>query len=472
MSIDRDGNAYPGAGTTIYRNVTAEPPKNPMRHIKIRDLDHFITLAVYDGGVTAFRTTWEGVSLEVDHVSMEIKRVDDVVKIGRHRFIIVGDRKFLPLTVNLDRVDNRIKIDFLFGKPYALENDDDQWPHIDNLSNTTFAIIYEKGSRVETRVGRWKGEGKGVELAVSEPFSVFDRYSFHGVAGLDEDHFVIAVTGNNTAGGPNYVGACLCTIENNIVTAGDMVTLPWTMSHNFFDMDNIGRSRVVMVFSSLTDGSIHAVILNYNREQNTISWGAQRTIQHGGAVLRWNRMDIRVLSMDTFAVFYEDDAIQSLVLVTCAITDSNDIAITSPAYVVSRPWGMQRNLDYDFDMIDNGPMDFMIAEYRRQEHGSMVMFHRGVVLPRMFGIAQKANKGKLTVQFAGTFKVPGSQKLTPGRSIYTNSRGDLIEGRPFGYASRNFGTFYEYDFQTNAILSNKNIVGLAVTKKKIFLKFV
>ena len=473
MCIDREGNAYPGAGTTIYRNVTAEVPKYPMKHLKIRDVDHWMTLAVYDGGATIFKTTWEGVSLEAEHVTMEIKRVDDVVKIGRHRFIVVGDKKFLPLTVDVNRVDNKIVVKILFGKPYTMQNDDDEWPHIDNLTNTTFAVVYENGNDLWTRIGTWKGEGAGASLEVSDPISATSRLSFHGVAGMDDKHFIVAATGNHTEQGWSVVTACLCTIgDDGKVTIGDWVDLPWSSSHNFFDMDNMGRSRVILVFSSFTDGSIHSVVLNFNREKNTISWGAQRTIQRGGAVLTWNRIDIRVLNEDSFAVFYEDNAIQSLVLVTCALTWSNDIAITSPPYIISRPWGPERNVDFYYDLIDHGSMDFMIGEYRTNRWGGMAMFHRGVVLPRMFGIAQKANKGKLTVQFAGTFKVPGSKKFTPGRSIYTNSRGDLIEGRPFGYATRNFGTFYEEDRPTNSILSNKNIIGLAVTKKKIFMKFV
>ena len=89
----------------------------------------------------------------------------------------------------------------------------------------------------------------------------------------------------------------------------------------------------------------------------------------------------------------------------------------------------------------------------------------------MFGIAQSAKKGKLTVQFAGMFKVPGNRKLTPGRAIYTNSKGELIEGAPFGYVNRNFGIFYEFDWRDNSILSNNNLVGIAVTKKKIYMKY-
>ena len=115
----------------------------------------------------------------------------------------------------------------------------------------------------------------------------------------------------------------------------------------------------------------------------------------------------------------------------------------------------------------------MIGEYREVEgRPATVQFHRGVVIPRMFGIAQSAKKGKLTVQFAGMFKVPGNRKLTPGRAIYTNSKGELIEGQPYGYANRDYGQFYTESFSDNSILSINNLIGVAVTKKKIYLKYV
>ena len=92
-------------------------------------------------------------------------------------------------------------------------------------------------------------------------------------------------------------------------------------------------------------------------------------------------------------------------------------------------------------------------------------------MARMFGIVNKVKKNTLTIQFAGMFKVPGSRKLTPGRAIYTNSKGELIEGAPYGYVNRNFGIFYEFSRADNSILSNNNLVGMAATTKKIYLKF-
>ena len=76
----------------------------------------------------------------------------------------------------------------------------------------------------------------------------------------------------------------------------------------------------------------------------------------------------------------------------------------------------------------------------------------------------------MEVQLGGIFTLSGKRKLTPGRSIYTNSKGDLIESYPYGYVTRDFGTFYVVDKESNSILDRKNLVGMAVTSKKIKLK--
>jgi hypothetical protein len=99
------------------------------------------------------------------------------------------------------------------------------------------------------------------------------------------------------------------------------------------------------------------------------------------------------------------------------------------------------------------------------------MIHRAEVLARPFGISMGHKRNQLYVQFAGMVKIPGKQTFTPGRAVYTNSNGDLLMGRPYGYANRDFGQFYEFSRDGNQILSLHNLVGLAVTKHKIYLKF-
>lgn len=479
MSIDREGNAWPGAGTTIYRNVTNERIDYNMYNVKVRELDWGMNLLVYDGGVTAMRGTWEGYELTVKREELpvtkkgETRHVDDVVAVrARGRFIIIGSKEILPLQVNVERKDHRVvSITFNFGEPYALENDDDQYPHVDQLTNTTFAMIYENKNDLLVRTGTWV-EGDKPRFELSNEKRVGLRYDYHGIAGMGADAFIIGVTGREHTGNKTMplLATCLCTIENGDIKVGTWMRLPWMVSYNFFDMDNFGPNDVILAFNDISNRGIKAVMLHYDRANKQIYYGAQATIQTGGAVLRENRIDIRILSPTSFAVFYEDNAINGLVLVLCAVTPSFDIVKMSPNYIISRSKGPEGG-DYYFDLCESGWGDFMIAEFRKG-WDTRAMIHRGVVLPRMFGIAQRSNKGKLEVQFAGMFTVKRSQTLTPGRAVYTNSKGELIEGRPYGYVSRSFGSFYEVSRVDGSILSQSNVVGMAVTKKKVYLKFL
>ena len=79
-------------------------------------------------------------------------------------------------------------------------------------------------------------------------------------------------------------------------------------------------------------------------------------------------------------------------------------------------------------------------------------------------------KGVAEIQLGGILTVSSKKKLTPGRAIYANSKGDLIQSLPYGYASRNFGVFYVVDKETNTIVDNRNLIGVAVSKNKIRMR--
>ena len=458
-----------------------------MENVKLRELNHGLTLAIYNGGITAFQGSWDVTYTQVGHKDLpvtlksEIRRVSDVIQLNNQRFIVVGSKEFLPVTVLATRKDDgEVTVDFVFGHPKALEEDDDRWPHVDSLTNTTFALSYEKGSGVYMRIGTWKGEGNTASLELSnEQFATF-RFDFHGVAGLDENHFILAVTGNynQTQGTWPVVGAVLVSIENGIPKLGQWHYLAFTISHNFFDMDNFGRDDVIMVFADAETAGIHGVLIHYDRSTNDISFGSHRVIQNGGAILNYNRIDIRVLSPTTFAVFYEDNAIHRLVLVLCGITNTKDLVVISPKFLVN---GGRRGFQHGpsrtwYDICASGWGNFNMIEYREFEDRPghtrrIALIHRGIVQARLFGIAQKSKKGHLEIQFAGMFNVPRGYSFTPGSAIFANSKGELVEGLPYGYANRDFGSFYEYSRSKQEIYTQSNLVGIAVTKKKIYMKF-
>ena len=165
VSIDRDGNAFPGAGITIYRNISIDTINKKMTNAKIRELSFNVAMVVYDGGIDAYRFSFDGYAVSFNHLDLtpslkgEVRRIDDVVRVSRERFIIVGNRELLPITARTTFANRQIKVEFFQGTPMALENDDDMWPHVDNLNNETFALVYENGDKLYTRVGHWLGDG-------------------------------------------------------------------------------------------------------------------------------------------------------------------------------------------------------------------------------------------------------------------------------------------------------------------------
>ena len=133
VSIDRDGNAFPGAGTTIHRNTTARSVPRRMGNVEIRELDFNIALVAYNGGVDAFKFTWDGYAVDSNHndfpktVDGNDRMVDDMVRIDRERFIVVGSRELFPMTaiVTRDFEKHQESVSFTFGNPLKLDNDDD-----------------------------------------------------------------------------------------------------------------------------------------------------------------------------------------------------------------------------------------------------------------------------------------------------------------------------------------------------------
>lgn len=475
VSIDRRGNAWPGAGTTIYRNVTNEEIDYDMNNVKLRELNFFMTLAVYDGGVTAFRGTWEGFEVSVGRKSLpevggEMRRVSDVVKLSHNRFVVVSPNALLPLTAEVTRAESgRVSVEFYFGHNIDLP-EGARWPHLDKLDNDTMAMIFERNMYLYTCLAKVSGAGSDMTITYTAEQYISAVYEFHKVAGMDRNHFIIAASGRmfNISGYPPTITAMLCRVTaDDTIEIGVRKYLPWTFSHNFMDIDNFNRDNAVMTFVEGGENAIKAVMVYLDRSANEIFFGSSRTIQSGGAIFHPERIDVRILSETTFSVFYEDQAIGGLCLVLCTVTDTRDIAITSPTYVIEK----YRRGQFSYDVSESGMGDFMIIEYYRNEQRRRAMVHYGVVYPRPFGIAQKAKNNRLTVQFAGMFKVPGKQRFIPGRAVYTNSKAELIQGRPYGSANRENGVFYSVA-PDGSLLSQNNVVGVAVTRNKIYMKFI
>lgn len=494
VAFDEYGHVWPGAGLTVYRGSTYDEIQYDMKHVKAKNLDGDLILVAFDGGVTAFQGTCKGKSFQSNTVELVDRDknpivVRELIHMGEKRYIVVSREYLIPLEVTVDRTDSAITINILTGKYYHLPNDDDKYPHVDNLSSTRFAVVFERGLQLLTTFGTWQGAGSAAELIVAEPLQVHLRLNFHGVAGIDDNHYIITATGpvhNSTNPYPRVL-SWLASIDGQEIVVQQHIILPFTFSDNWFAMDNIGSRHVIMVYADALTNGINAVMITYDNSTNTIAYGCNTVIQKGGSVLDYERMDITVLDNRKFVVTYVDGGAESLMMVTGARTDSNDLVVTSPAYIISRPRFNERYEGFWFDVASYNSEHFGIIEVKRVNGRRYTRFDLVATYPRVLGIAKKDGKGNLPkehdhshkenpivstveVQLGGIFTLSGKRKLTPGRSIYTNSKGDLIESYPYGYVTRDFGTFYVVDKESNSILDRKNLVGMAVTSKKIKLK--
>lgn len=494
VSLDDHGYVWPGAGLTVYRHSNFEEIKYEMKHVKAKKLEHDLILVAFDGGVTAFKGTTSGVTIQTNTVDLLDKdknpiRVRELIPMGERRFIVVSSQYFIPIEVTVDRKDTEITINIMTGEYLHLPNDDDLFPHVDSLSESTFAVVYEEKYRLMTTYGKWTGSGTSAKLEVAEPIQVYLRLNYHGIAGIDDSHYAITATGPvyNASVQIPIVASWLVTIKEGFMVVEDRVTLPFKISDNWFAMDNIGSRHIIMAYADAATNGINGVMMTYDNVTNKLTFGANTVFQRGGAVLDHDKMDITVLDNKKFVVTYGDAGAHSLVMVMGSRTDSNDIVVTSPAYIISKPKSDEKYEGFWFDVAAYNSEHFGIIEVKRVNGRKYSRFDLVATYPRVLGIAKKDGKGvnkkqndhshtgtpkvsTVEIQLGGVFTVSGKKKFTPGRAIYTNSKGDLIQSYPFGYITRNFGAFYVVDKDSNSILDRKNLIGIAVTNKKIKMK--
>ena len=489
LSLDEDGLLWPGAGLTIYRNSTTSPIHAEMKHIRTKQLDRNYVLIAYDGGLAVFRGTSVGITLKVAKYELKDKSgnpfpVWELVHIGEKRYIVVGRREFIPLEVVINRQDNEVSVEFLEGEHVIIENDDDDFPHFDNLDDKSFAVVFEREALLYTTTGHWEGSGKGSKLVFQTPEPIHLRLHFHGIAGLDSNHYMITATGGifNSTNPWRVVRTWLVTIHpDKSLEIQDHINLPWTISDNWFAMDNLDNRNVVLTYTDETDGGIRAVLVRYDNVTNTLSYGAQVTLQRGGAIINHEHTDLAILNRNRFVVTWNDAYADAIVMVMVTRTWSNDLVVSSPEYVISRSTRENRVNRFYFDVCAITDEHFMIVEGREMRGVVDTRCHLGASYPRVFGVAMEDGKldkkntfngrrlGVVKVQMGGVVTLKKAV-LTPGRAVYTNSRGELIQGRPYGYVTRGFGSFYVYDDATNSIIDGRNLLGIATTKKKIMLR--
>ena len=86
------------------------------------------------------------------------------------------------------------------------------------------------------------------------------------------------------------------------------------------------------------------------------------------------------------------------------------------------------------------------------------------------GITTNRGGKEKYIQFNGVYTFPDSSSvsLKPGYTYYTNSEGDLVRGRPYGYNHAEYGTFYVDTGSEICALHNQ--IGIAVSEKQLLIR--
>ena len=474
VALDEDGNIWPGAGFTLYRDSSYKEITDEMKHVKARRLDYDHVFVVYDGYATIFKATYQGESYQGNTVELPTEgterfRVRELVHISGYRYIIVGRTTLLPVFVL--RTDNTFTL--TIGTPLEMNIDEDRFPHVDNLDDNTFAIVYENDIFLYTNYGMWVDGDKPSLVLKGDAKLMHRRLDFHGIAGLDSNHWVVAATGRVYNSTSPYMStrAWLVTLKDGVMTVSEHIYVPWSLTCGWFGMDNIGPNNVIIAYGDLSDNGIRAVLLIFDSQRESIAFGPQAVMQKGGSVVDFEQIDVTVLNSRQFVVTYEDGVAHGLMMVMGSRTDTNDLVVSSPTYVVGRP-GHDEVLEYfHFDVAELGKEHFVIVETRKVNGRFSTRIDLADSYPRLLGIAKADGKNNLAeIQMGGVITVKSKTKLTPGRAIYANSKGDLIQSLPYGYASRSFGVFYVVDKETNTVVDGRNLIGVAVSKNKIRMR--
>lgn len=86
------------------------------------------------------------------------------------------------------------------------------------------------------------------------------------------------------------------------------------------------------------------------------------------------------------------------------------------------------------------------------------------------GITTNRGGKEKYIQFNGVYTFASNSDVTlkPGYTYYTNGRGELVQGRPYGYNHAEYGTFY---VDTGAeICALHNQIGVAVGEKELLIR--
>ena len=486
VSLDWEGYVQRGAGFGIYRNVTVVP-NEAMRGLKTEVVGENIIVNAYYGKISLQYIDGDDVSTPV-YVDAKDERgvsvtVDHLIQLNDTKLILVGNNRMIPITVSDNYDGKKHVLDCVLGKAnqMAEASKNTIFPHVDNLDGTNVAFIYEDWNNYQLMAGygTWTGEGENAKIEFTGPFVASEEgfYSYHGVAGLSTNKFLIAASGhkNNGTEVPEPfapIRVKVASIDHNTkkITFSDWSLRVFSDNVNWFALDNFNSHMAVICYYDETEGNGVVAMAIFLDQGDVVRFGGYTIIESGGALKpeTHSQISMRILSDRRFGVMFPDASANGNLM--GERTDNNDITRIGSNFVVARN-GRRQSGSFQFAV---GAVDwsrFVLVDSYTVGDNSYSSVNVGYHLAYPVGITTDRSKSSKYIQFHGVYKyTSNSVTLVPGYTYYTNSKGGLVKGRPYGYNHAEFGQFYVISSETYEICALHNQIGIAVSEKELLIR--
>ena len=487
VSLDWEGYVQRGAGFGIYRNVTVVSHE-VMRGLKTEVVGEHIIVSAYYGKVSLQYIDGDDVTYPMEFNAVDERgvsvTVSHLIQLNDTKLILVGNNRMIPLTVSDNYDGKHHTLSCVFGQPNTIAvSENSIFPHVDNLDGNHVAFIYEDHSnyRLMAGYGTWTGEGEQAKIQFKGPFVASEEgfYSYHGVAGLRRDKFLIAATGHKNNGtvvpepfAPIRVKVASIDHDRETITFSDWNIRVFSDNVNWFALDNFNSQMAVICYYDETEGN-GVVGMAIFLDGDHVRFGGYTIIESGGALKpeSHTQISLRILSDRRFGVMFPDaSANGNLIFMMGERTDNNDITRVGSNFVIARN-GRRQSGTFTFAV---GAVDwsrFVLVDSYIMGDNSYSSVNVGYHLAYPVGITTDRSKSSKYIQFHGVYKYNSlSKALVPGYTYYTNSKGELIRGRPYGYNHAEFGQFYVVSSETYEICALHNQIGIAVSEKELLIR--
>lgn len=487
VSLNWEGHIQRGGGFGIYRNVTYDTHEE-MANLKVEVLGgHYIVSA--HNGKLSFQYYEDNERLtsfadkDLPRVSGGEFKVSHLIKLNDTKLVLVGSNSMLPITIK-DNFDGRNHhVDADYGQVSTIfKSDKSIFPHCDNLDTKRVVYIYEDLTNFKIMAGfaTWTGEGTNARMEISESVVAAEEgvYSYHGVAGMSTEKFIIAATGfkNNGTGpieepfAPIRMKVGHIDWETRKIVFSDWKIRIFSDNVNWFALDNFNERMAVIAYYDHTEGDgVVAMAVFLDGEE--VRYGGYTIIEHGGALKPESsqRMALRILSHDRFGVVFPDASNNgNLIFMMGERTETNDMQRVGSNFVIARN-NPRKNGYFWFAVAPIDWNHFVIVD--SFELGDFKYATANIGYHLAYPVGLTSDKSSKHIQFHGVFKYKDSKvKLVPGYVYYTNSMGRLIRGSPYGYNHAEFGNFYVVSRWTREICALHNQIGIAVSEKELLIR--